>query len=225
MSTTYPCETCGSQSATSDYCDTCGAAIQGPAGGRPLGAPTTDGIVDPPDIVGPSDASSERPVASSTSGATCYFCGAPRAPGDETCDVCGVDFESGRVPAVSDPMPPAADPAAADPTPAPPAPMADLTDIGPAPDVNPAASTSDSLVLRSPAAAGDTMVTSAPVRWTALVGADRAFFAGNVTAGVVAFPEGLGDREVPLVGDEVSIGRRSESKGYFPDIDLSAPVD
>ena len=27
------------------------------------------------------------------------------------------------------------------------------------------------------------------------------------------------------MGDEVSIGRRSESKGYFPDIDLSSPVD
>ena len=30
---------------------------------------------------------------------------------------------------------------------------------------------------------------------------------------------------MPLAGDEVSIGRRSESKGYFPDIDLSSPVD
>ena len=42
MSTTYRCESCGSESATSDYCDTCGAAIFGPAGG-PRGGRRIDG--------------------------------------------------------------------------------------------------------------------------------------------------------------------------------------
>ena len=68
-------------------------------------------------------------------------------------------------------------------------------------------------------------MATAPSGWTAVIGADRAFFDGNVTAGVVTFPEGLNPRDVPLAGDEMSIGRRSESRGYFPDIDLSSPVD
>jgi len=71
-----------------------------------------------------------------------------------------------------------------------------------------------------------TMVTGAPPSvWTAVVGADRAFFDGNITAGAVSFPDTLAPREVTVMGHEVTIGRRSESTGYFPDIDLSAPVD
>ena len=74
-------------------------------------------------------------------------------------------------------------------------------------------------------AGGTPVVGGAPSGWTAVVGADRAFFDGNVTAGVVTFPDALSPRDVPLAGDEVTIGRRSESKGYFPDIDLSSPID
>jgi len=40
-----------------------------------------------------------------------------------------------------------------------------------------------------------------------------------------AFPDAHFPREVVLTGDEVTIGRRSESKGYNPDIDLSSPDD
>ena len=59
-----------------------------------------------------------------------------------------------------------------------------------------------------------------------MVEADRAFFDSNVEPPAsVTFPDGVGPRDVPLTGDEVSIGRRSESKGFFPDIDLSSPVD
>ena len=43
------------------------------------------------------------------------------------------------------------------------------------------------------------------------MGADRAFFDGNVTAGVVTFPDALSPRDVPLAGDEVSIGRPAAS--------------
>jgi hypothetical protein len=67
--------------------------------------------------------------------------------------------------------------------------------------------------------------TAAHTRWIAEVGADRAFFDGNVTAGVVTFPEGVAPAAFLLEGAEFTIGRRSESKGYHPDIDLSSPVD
>jgi len=65
-----------------------------------------------------------------------------------------------------------------------------------------------------------------PSGWTAVIEADRAFFDSNEVEGAsgITFPDTLAPREVPLSGDEVVIGRRSEAKGFFPGIDLSAPV-
>lgn len=63
--------------------------------------------------------------------------------------------------------------------------------------------------------------------WTALIDADRSFFDANLAdcGGEFVFPGGLVHREVPLQGDEVSVGRRHDARGVFPDIDLSDPVD
>ncbi len=192
MSTTYPCGICGSESATSDYCDVCGAAIADPAAAASAASPPPP-ATPPADLTGISPAAPGADPAAGPPGApagppgdTCYFCGAPRDSADVFCEVCGLDFVSGRMPDRPDP------------TPVPPAGMP-----------------------LSPGALG----TPAPTGWTAVVGADRAFFDSNVTAGVVAFPDAITPREVPLAGDQISIGRRSESKGYFPDIDLSSPVD
>ncbi len=186
MSTTYQCATCGQESATSDYCDTCGAAISAapPATSAP---PAADPTPIPPSAADPAGAGGPP-------GDTCYFCGAPREANDVFCEVCGLDFVSGQMPAPPDPTP--------IPPPAPPA-------------------------TGGPSATGTTVMpaAAAPSGWSAVIGADRAFFDGNVTAGVVTFPDTLTPRDVPLVGDEMSIGRRSESKGYYPDIDLSSPVD
>lgn len=65
-----------------------------------------------------------------------------------------------------------------------------------------------------------------PSGWTAVIDADRAFYDSNEADGptTIVFPDGLAPREVPLAGDEAVIGRRSEAKGFFPAIDLSAPV-
>ena len=61
--------------------------------------------------------------------------------------------------------------------------------------------------------------------WTAVVEADRAVFDANAEASPdLTFPTGLAKREVPLTGDEISVGRRNEAKGFFPQIDLSSPV-
>lgn len=147
MATT--CPACGAKSATSDYCDSCGAALATPA------APVPD------------------PVAESTAAGICPNCGAVRTGGDAFCEVCGLEFATGQMPSAPAPQPVAA-------------------------------ATADS-------------------GWVAVVEADRAFHEGN-DAGTVAFPEGLQPREIPLVGDEIEIGRRSEAKGYFPAIDLAAGV-
>ena len=67
------------------------------------------------------------------------------------------------------------------------------------------------------------VASTVPSGWTAVVAADRAFFDSNEAEGAtaIAFPDALAPREVPLTGDEVVIGRRSEAKGFFPGIDLS----
>ncbi len=150
------CPSCGANSTTSDYCDTCGAALAAPAASAP--------------------ATAAPPPLPPVSAGVCPNCDAARGPDDTFCEGCGLDFATGQMPAA-----PAA-PAAAD--------------------------------------------AGAPSGWTAVVEADRAFFDSNEAEGAssIAFPAGAGAREVPLTGDEVWVGRRSEAKGFFPGIDLSSPV-
>jgi hypothetical protein len=228
MSTTHACTTCGAASATSDYCDVCGAAIADPSSDP---ADPVDSV-DPAavlDIPPPPSAAARREESAPGAAGTCYFCGAPRAADDELCDVCGIDFVSGQGPAAATPTPL--------PPPPPPMPEPVPMSMDTPPGGNPPVP--DSPVVSGTRAAGarpvdttfvtdspmpDLRVAGAPSTWTAVVGADRAFFDGNVTAGVVSFPDPVVPRYVPLTG-EVSIGRRSESKGYHPDIDLASPVD
>ncbi len=65
------------------------------------------------------------------------------------------------------------------------------------------------------------------MEWTAVIEADRAFYDSTVAGGPfpIAFPDDLESRQVPLSGEEVLIGRRSEARGIVPGIDLSAPVE
>ena len=156
MTTTCPL---GHASATDDYCDQCGA----PLAGAPTATVTPGAATDP---------------------LACGNCGTPHEAGDAFCEVCGLDFATGQLPAA----PPLRAAAPAPPPPADP----------------------------SGAATG----------WVAVVGPDRAFFATNrAETGAVAFPEGVAARDVPLRGDEVLIGRRSDRSGHFPDIDCGTPVE
>ncbi len=60
--------------------------------------------------------------------------------------------------------------------------------------------------------------------WFVVVRADRALYeAREVTH--VRFPVGTPDRTVALTGDEVTIGRRSDSLGTAPAIDLAGPPE
>jgi hypothetical protein len=61
--------------------------------------------------------------------------------------------------------------------------------------------------------------------WEAIISADRVYFDQVASPGVV-FPPHCPDRTFPLVGAELRIGRRSTSRGIYPEIDLSgAPED
>ena len=71
-------------------------------------------------------------------------------------------------------------------------------------------------------------VPGAAVHWALVVTADHAYFdsvqaSGGPDAGSIAFPAYYPQRQFPLSGTEVRIGRRSASSGVSPEIDLSVP--
>ena len=70
--------------------------------------------------------------------------------------------------------------------------------------------------------------SSAPVAWTAVVTADRAYYdsvcaVNDQDSGSISFPGELPERRIPLSGAEIRIGRKSVSKGIEPEIDLIGP--
>ena len=81
--------------------------------------------------------------------------------------------------------------------------------------------------LPSPAAelaAADPEAVTA--EWVAVVSADHRYFESNQAESpddTVTFPTDAEVREVALTSNEILIGRRSDSKGIFPAIDLSEP--
>jgi hypothetical protein len=90
----------GHASATGDYCDTCGAAI----------APPTGKPADPePIVVSASPGGGTAPA-----GLRCSNCGAERVAEDVFCEVCGLDFATGKLPSAP-PKPAAAAPSSASP--------------------------------------------------------------------------------------------------------------
>jgi serine/threonine protein kinase len=68
----------------------------------------------------------------------------------------------------------------------------------------------------------------APVAWTAVMTADRAYYdsvhaVNDSDTKSMSFPGDIPERRIPLSGAEVRIGRRSKSMGIEPEIDLSVP--
>lgn len=67
-----------------------------------------------------------------------------------------------------------------------------------------------------------------PRTWTAVVRADREWFDEVVRregpdAGTLQFPPFVPERRFALTGAQLTIGRRSRSRGIDPEIDLSGP--
>lgn len=78
------------------------------------------------------------------------------------------------------------------------------------------------------APAPDLHQPQAPTSWTATVNVDRAYFDAVTAAGGAEpadFPGTWQERRFLLRGDQVSIGRRSRSRGINPDIDLAGPPE
>ena len=63
------------------------------------------------------------------------------------------------------------------------------------------------------------------VTWAAVVTADRDYYdhiqaVSDSDSKSISFPGAIPERRIPLAGDELLIGRRSESQGIYPEIDL-----
>jgi hypothetical protein len=85
----------------------------------------------------------------------------------------------------------------------------------------------DSLAVTPPSAVTASAVTTT---WSVVVGADRRYYdsvqaEGGPDAGAIGFPPYQAERRFPLRGQQISIGRRSRSRGIEPDIDLIGPPE
>jgi len=91
MSTTCPN---GHVSATTDYCEVCGARI---AGAEPQAAPNAEAAPhEASGALGSAALEAPAPTAPSPLTEPCPDCAAPRVGSDKFCEGCGYDFTTGR---------------------------------------------------------------------------------------------------------------------------------
>lgn len=202
----------GHDSASDDFCDTCGMRIGGspPPGSPQPGSPATGSSP----ASGAPPAAWPDPAASAAAAEPCPRCGAARS--GQFCEACGYNFAGPRfTPTTASAPPPPAPRAYSSAQAAPPAPSAPWREPGP-----PA----------SPAPPQPSM-SSFPypqATWTAVVGADRAYYervqaVTGPEGSAVVFPSYYAERRFQLVGSQMRIGRRSVSRGLAPEIDLTGP--
>ena len=202
----------GHDSASDDFCDTCGMRISGspPPGGLVNGPSSASGAPSPawPDTAGPGS------VGPASAAEPCPRCGTVRS--GQFCEACGYNFAGPR-------FTPSA--ASASPAPAiPPNSIASPVPSGPSGPSGPSAPP-------PPREAAPPSMSSFPypqATWTVVVGADRAYYeqvqaVTGAEGAAVAFPSYCAERRFQLVGNQMRIGRRSVSRGLSPEIDLTGP--
>ena len=149
---------------------------------------------------GPSPAVS-APPRPGTAAETCPRCGTPRT--GQFCEACGFNFNGPRfIPAGPPPS-------------APPAPSAESAPSAPS-------------ARSAPSSPSMSSFPYPQVTWTAVVGADRAYYERvqaltGPEGAAVTFPSYCAERRFQLVGNQMRIGRRSVSRGLAPEIDLTGP--
>jgi hypothetical protein len=205
----------GHDSASDDFCDTCGMRV---GGSPPPGSP--------------------QPGASAPAAEPCPRCGTPR--NGQFCEACGYNFvgphftpttasapppPAPRAYSSSQPGPSTGSYSSSQPGPgsggyssaqaAPPAPSAPWREPGPPASPDPSQPSMSSFPYPQ-------------ATWTAVVGADRAYYervqaATGPEGSAVTFPSYYAERRFQLVGNQMRIGRRSVSRGLAPEIDLTGP--
>src|SRR5262249_25261059 len=186
----------GHDSASTDFCDTCGMRMDGAAPGARAAASA------------PSSAAAV-PAPPEAPGEPCPQCGTART--GQFCEVCGFSFASGTAP---QPVRAAA-----------PAPAA-KSDVSASAPPGTAAAPGAAAAPGTGAAAAVAPDPAAAAGWTAVVTADRAYFdsviaEGGPDAASIEFPGYCPERRFRLSGREMRIGRRSVPRGLEPEIDLT----
>ena len=192
----------GHDSASDDFCDTCGMRI---GGSPPPGSPQPGSRA-----VGSSPASGAQSTAgpdpaSAPTAEPCPRCGTPRS--GQFCESCGYNFAGPRFTPTTAAAPP------------PPAPRAYSSS-------QPGPGTGSYSSAQAPPSMSSFPYPQAT--WTAVVGADRAYYervqaVTGPEGSAVAFPSYYAERRFQLVGNQMRIGRRSVSRGLAPEIDLTGP--
>jgi FHA domain len=214
----------GHDSASDDFCDTCGMRIGGspPPGSPPPGSPqpgshatgSSPGSGAPPTAWADPAAA---PAGSAPAAEPCPRCGTPR--NGQFCEACGYNFAGPRFTPTTAAAPP------------PPAPRAySSSQPGPGTGSYSSSQPDPGSGGYSPAQAPPSM-SSFPypqATWTAVVGADRAYYervqaVTGPEGSAVSFPSYYAERRFQLVGTQMRIGRRSVSRGLAPEIDLTGP--
>ena len=205
----------GHDSASDDFCDTCGMRIGGtPPPGSPQ--PGSRATGSSPASGAPSTAWPD-PAGSAPGAEPCPRCGTPR--NGQFCETCGYNFSGPRfTPTTAAAAPPPAPRAYSSSQPGPGTGSYSSSQPGPG-------SGSDSSAPPQPS------MSSFPypqATWTAVVGADRAYYervqaVTGPEGSAVTFPSYYAERRFQLVGNQMRIGRRSVSRGLAPEIDLTGP--
>lgn len=233
----------GHDSASDDFCDTCGMRIGGSPppgspqpGSRATGSSPASGA---PPTAWPDPAAS-APTGSAPAAEPCPRCGTPR--NGQFCEACGYNFAGPRfTPTTAAAPPPPAPRAYSSSQPGPgtgsygssqpgPGPGSGGYSSAQAPPSAPSAPRREPGPPASPAPPQPSM-SSFPypqATWTAVVGADRAYYervqaVTGPEGAAVTFPSYYAERRFQLVGTQMRIGRRSVSRGLAPEIDLTGP--
>jgi FHA domain len=150
----------------------------------------------------PGSVPGQAPDGVSPAEGGCPRCGVPRV--GQFCESCGFDFHAASTgtpstAGVGPPIPPTAAPPPTEPPP-----------------------------LSAPSLPPPSSTTPNGAAWTVVVTADRAYYdsvqeAGGPDAAAIGFPAYCPERRFRLAGTEVRVGRRSESRGVHPEIDLTGP--
>jgi FHA domain len=213
-----PCPRCGTP-RTGQFCEACGFNFSGPRftpAGPPPSAPASYSQATPgPD--GYSQASSDRGGFSQASSDPGGYSQPASDPGGYSQPASGPGGYR-----QADPGSAATGYSSAQPPPASPFPSAPL--VPPSPTAAPVSTPGEP----APASPSISSFPYPQATWTAVVGADRAYYervqaATGPEGAAVTFPAYCAERRFQLVGNQMRIGRRSVSRGLSPEIDLTGP--
>jgi FHA domain len=187
----------GHTSASSDFCDVCGARIGASASTPPA----------------PQALAAQSPEPAEP----CPQCGAARS--GRFCESCGFDFDADPEPAAAGTGPAA--PAESAPPPGGPVPASGGAAPPPG-EPAPASGAADPGAPASAQASGGPVTWTAVVASDRAY-FDDVVAAGGPDATALTYPAYSPERRFELAGPEMRIGRRSVSQGLEPEIDLTGP--